>query len=128
MKVAILLPYKENFSNYETGAVSIFVNSINELSKYKDDITIFGSTNFKPLSENYENLNLKKKFYLSSSKIYVENFLKKLANRKFDILEIHNRPHYLNYISNLENTKKIIFFHNNPLEMQIGRASCRERV
>jgi hypothetical protein len=61
MKVAILLPYKENFSNYETGAVSIFVNSINELSKYKDDITIFGSTNFKPLSENYENLNLKKK-------------------------------------------------------------------
>jgi glycosyltransferase involved in cell wall biosynthesis len=127
MKVAILLPYKENFSNYETGAVSIFVNSINELSKYKDDITIFGSTNFKPLSENYENLNLKKKFYLSSSKIYVENFLKKLANRKFDILEIHNRPHYLNYISNIENIKKIIFFHNNPLQMQ-GSETKNDRL
>ena len=127
MKIAILLPYKENFSKYETGAVSIFVNSIIKLSKYKDDINIFGSTNFKPLSKNYENLNFKKKFYLSSSKVYVENFLKKLNNRKYDILEIHNRPHYLNYINNLKKTKIIIFFHNNPLQMQ-GSESKNDRL
>ena len=127
MKIAILLPYKENFSKNETGAVSIFVNSINKLSKFKDNISIFGSTNFKPFSKKYENLNLKKKFYLSSSKTYVENFLKKINNRKFDILEIHNRPHYLNYISNLKNTKKIIFFHNDPLEMQ-GSETQNERL
>ena len=127
MKIAILLPYKENFSKNETGAVSIFVNSLNKVSKYKNNINIFGSTNFKPLSKNYENLNFKKKFYLSSSKIYVENFLKKLNNRKFDILEIHNRPQYLNYISNLEKTKKIIFFHNNPLQMQ-GSESKNDRL
>ena len=127
MKIATLLPYKENFSKNETGAVSIFLNSINKLSKYKDNINIFGSTNFKPLSKNYENLNFKKKFYLSSSKIYVENFLKKLSHRKIDILEIHNRPHYLNYLNNLEYTKKIIFFHNNPLQMQ-GSTSKNERL
>jgi glycosyltransferase involved in cell wall biosynthesis len=127
MKIAILLPYKENFSKNETGAVSIFVSSINKLSKYKDNINIFGSTIFKPLSINYENLNFKKKFYLSSSKTYVENFLQKINNRKFDILEIHNRPHYLNYISNLKNTKKIIFFHNNPLQMQ-GSETKNERL
>jgi glycosyltransferase involved in cell wall biosynthesis len=127
MKIAILLPYKENFSKKETGAVSIFVNSINKLSKFKSNINIFGSTNFKPLSENYENLNFKKKFYLSSSKIYVENFLNKLSNRKFDILEIHNRPHYFKYINNLKNTKKIIFFHNNPLQMQ-GSETKNERL
>jgi len=127
MKIAILLPYKENFSKNETGAVSIFVNSINKLSKFKNNINVFGSTNFKPFSKNYENLNFKKKFYLSSSKIYVENFLQKISNRKFDILEIHNRPHYLNYLSNLENTKKIIFFHNNPLQMQ-GSETKNERL
>ena len=127
MKIAILLPYKENFSKNETGAVSIFVNSINKLSKYKDSINIFGSTNFKPLSKNYENLNFKKKFYLSSSKTYLENFLQKINNRKFDIIEIHNRPHYLNYIDNLENTKKIIFFHNNPLHMQ-GSETIKDRL
>ena len=127
MKIAILLPYKENFSKNETGAVSIFVNSIDKLSKYKDNINIFGSTNFKPLSKNYENLIFKKKFYLSSSKIYVENFLKRLSYKKIDILEIHNRPHYLNYLNNLENTKKIVFFHNNPLQMQ-GSTSKNERL
>ena len=77
MKIAILLPYKENFSKNETGAVSIFVSSINKLSRYKDNINIFGSTNFKPLSKNYENLVFKKKFYLSSSKTYLEFFKKK---------------------------------------------------
>ena len=127
MKIAILLPYKENFSKNETGAVSIFVNSIDKLSKYKDNINIFGSTNFKPLSKNYENLIFKKKFYLSSSKIYVENFLKRLSYKKIDILEIHNRPHYLNYLNNLENIKKIVFFHNNPLQMQ-GSTSKNERL
>ena len=35
MKIAILLPYKENFSNYNAGAVSIFVNSLNKHSHFK---------------------------------------------------------------------------------------------
>ena len=35
MKIAILLPYKENFSKKYAGAVSIFVNSTYRLSKYK---------------------------------------------------------------------------------------------
>ena len=101
MKIAILLPYKENYSKNDTGAVSIFVNDVNKLSKFKKDINIYGSTSFKPLSKNYKNLNLKKKIFQSSSKIYVKDFLKRINNKKFDILEIHNRPHYLNYIENI---------------------------
>ena len=38
MNIAILLPYKENFSKNETGTVSIFVNGINKSSKYNDNI------------------------------------------------------------------------------------------
>ena len=60
MKIAILLPYKENFSKKYAGAVSIFVNSTYRLSKYKKDIYIYGSTDSKPLSDNYKNLNFKK--------------------------------------------------------------------
>ena len=56
MKIAILLPYKENYSKIDTGAVSIFINGVNKLSKFKNDINIYGSTNFKPLSKNYQNL------------------------------------------------------------------------
>ena len=47
MKISVLLPYKENFSSSYAGAVSIFVDSTNKLSKFKKDITVFGSTNFK---------------------------------------------------------------------------------
>ncbi len=126
MKIAILLPYKENYSKFDTGAVSIFVNGVNNLSKYKDNIKIYGSTTHKPLSENYKNLSLKKKFFQSSSKVYIQDFLKSIKNEKIDILEIHNRPHYLKYLLKLKNTKKILFFHNNPTEMQ-GSITVKER-
>ena len=36
MKIAILLPYKENFSSEYAGAVSIFINGTVLKSKYKD--------------------------------------------------------------------------------------------
>ena len=55
MKIAILLPYKENFSKNYAGAVSIFVNNTYKLSNYKKHITIYGSTNNKPLSLNFRN-------------------------------------------------------------------------
>ena len=43
MNIAILLPYKENFSKKYAGAVSIFVNSTYRLSEYKKNIYIYGS-------------------------------------------------------------------------------------
>jgi hypothetical protein len=77
MKISILLPYKENFSPSYPGAVSLFVNSTNKLSKFKTNITVFGSTNYKKkLSTNYININLKKKFLSSQSTEYVNKFLK----------------------------------------------------
>ena len=47
MKISILLPYKENFSPTYPGAVSIFLNSVIKLSKYRNNITVYGNTNFK---------------------------------------------------------------------------------
>ena len=77
MKISILLPYKENFSPVYAGAVSLFVNDTSKISKYKQRITVYGNTKFKKkFSINYKNLILKKKILNSTSKIYVENFLK----------------------------------------------------
>ena len=47
MKISILLPYKENFSPIYPGAVSLFVKDTTKISKFKKNITIFGSTNLK---------------------------------------------------------------------------------
>ena len=96
MKISILLPYKENFSPNYAGSISLFVKDINKQSKYNKDSYVFGNMDYKKkLSKNYINLKLDKKFYESSSKLYIESFLD--AEKKFqsDIIEVHNRPNYI---------------------------------
>jgi len=127
MKIAILLPYKENFSNINTGAVSIFVNDTNNLSQFKHNIKVYGSTTHKHNFPNYSNIKLNKKFLQSTSKIYVNKFLEEIKNKHYDIIEIHNRPNYLEHLSSLTHVKKILFFHNNPLEM-LGSKSTFDRI
>ena len=129
MKISTLLPYKENFSSEYAGAVSIFINGINLKSKFKDKIIVYGNTQYRNnLSSNYSNLSLKNKsIFESSSNLYVDNFLKKKSVIKSDIIEIHNRPNYIKKILQLSKPKKILYFHNNPLEMK-GSTSVNERL
>ena len=98
MKISILLPYKENYANEYAGAVSIFVNGVNKYSKFIKSINIYGNTDYSNiLSKNYVNLPFKKNLFQSSSKIYVNNFIKIEKKRKSNIIEINNRPNYLKY-------------------------------
>ena len=46
MKIAILLPLKENYSHIGAGAVSILVNSHLSKSTYKKNIKIFPAKKF----------------------------------------------------------------------------------
>ncbi len=126
MKISILLPYKENYSMEYAGAVSIFVSGVNEFSKFNRNIKVYGNTDYpKKLSKNYVNIPFQKKYFQSSSKVYVNNFINLEKERKSDIIEIHNRPSYLKYFSYFK--KKIVFyFHNDPLSMN-GSISVKER-
>ena len=126
MKISILLPYKENFSPNYAGAVSLFVNATSKISKFKKDIVIFGSTDFtNNFSDNYLNIPLKKKLFKSQSKEYVNKFVLLNIEKKPNIVEIHNRPNYVNYINKLE-TKIVLYFHNDPISM-IGSKTVTER-
>ena len=127
MKISILLPYKENFSPNYAGAVSIFVKDINKQSKYGKSSCVFGNMDYdKKLSKNYVNLGLNKKFYESSSKVYIESFLEAEKKFKSDIVEVHNRPNYIKYLKKVYQGKIILFFHNDPLTMN-GSMSITER-
>ena len=78
MKISILLPYKENYSPTYPGAVSLFVHSTTKISKFKNDITIFGFTDLKDkFSEKYINIPLKKNELFS---LYSNSHLSKLKN------------------------------------------------
>ena len=128
MKISILLPYKENFSPNYAGAVSIFVNDITNVSKFRKSTFIFGNTHAKQkLSKNYINLDLKKNLFESTSKKYIESFIKYEKNTNSDLIEVHNRPNYINLIKKYYKNKLILYFHNDPLSMN-GSKKVVERL
>ena len=128
MKISILLPYKENFSPEYPGAVSLFVYETTKLSKFKKYITVYGTTNYKEkFSVKYINIELKNKILTSISRNYIDNFVIKERKNKSDLIEIHNRPNYLNFLYNRLNKRNYsIFFHNDPLSMD-GSKTIEER-
>ena len=128
MKISILLPYKENFSSSYAGAVSLFVKDTTLASIYKKNITIYGNTNYKnKLLNNYVNIPLDKKFLTSGSKSYVNHFLKYEKMQNSNIIEIHNRPNYINLIKKISRSNIVLYFHNDPLTM-VGSKLINERI
>ena len=127
MNIAILLPYKENFTKTKAGAVSIFVNDTIKISNYKNDIKVYGYTSFKDRLNNYVNLHITKKFLNSTSSQYLNKFLVKIKNIKIDILEIHNRPSYIDFLDKNCKSKKVLYFHNDPQSM-LGSRTIVERI
>ena len=128
MKISILLPYKENYSPEYPGAVSLFIKSTNKISIYKNDITVYGNTELKKkFSKNYINIPLSKNFiFKSQSREYVTKFVALHEKKRTSIIEIHNRPNYVNLVIKIQ-TKIVLYFHNDPLSM-IGSKTIKERI
>ena len=128
MRISILLPYKENFSPEYAGAVSLFVNDTLKISKHKNNSIVFGNTNYKKIFNlKYQNLPISKMLFQSQSKKYINEFINYELKRNSDLIELHNRPIYLSYLSKLlKNRTYILYFHNDPLTM-IGSKSLSER-
>ena len=129
MKISILLPYKENFSPEYPGAVSIFLDSVIKRSKYKKNIIVYGNTDYKKTYKiKYKNIKLPKKILGigSITNKYINEFIKLENKNPSDIIEIHNRPIYVDLLAN-NNANKILYFHNDPLTMNGSRA-VSERI
>ena len=128
MNISILLPYKENYANKGAGAVSLFVNDIVRKSVYKKTIMIYGNTEYKKyLSSNYKNIKFDKNFLQSSNYQYVESFIRFSDAANSDLIEVHNRPKYINQIRKKYSNKIFLYFHNDPLGMN-GSKTSLERV
>ena len=126
MKIATILPYKENYTISKAQAAAIWVCDFFKYSKYKNNNFIFGNTKSKDyLTKNYINIdinNLKSKF-TSSTKEYCNNFIIKTKKEHFDIIEIHNRPLVFNFLKKQINSKFILYFHNDPISMNGSKTS-----
>ena len=116
MKIAILLPYKENFSPEYPGAVSLFVYETSKTSKFKKDIVVFGNTNFKnKFKIKYENVDLFKNPLSSQTKTYVNKFINLQKKYNFSIIEIHNRPSYIKYLVKGISKKILSLYSFSPI-------------
>ena len=128
-KIAIILPYKEIYSDNFAGAASIWVKDYFCFSKLSKDTVIYGNLEkgLKPLTGNFKNINISNTSF-SKTKEYINFFYKDHLKNNFDIIEIHNRPEYLNYLIKKKiNSKLIFFFHNNPKDIR-GSKTIKERL
>ena len=95
VKIATILPYKENYTFGKASAASLWVSEFFLKSKFKKNNYIFGYTKYRDyLSKNYINIdlsNINSKFK-SSTKEYAKKLIKKLKKNNYDIIEVHNRP------------------------------------
>ena len=129
MKISILLPYKENFSPEYPGAVSLFIKDTSKVSRYKKNLIVYGSTDYKKLFNiKYVNIVLKKKIISSQTKQYVDKFIEYEQKNSSNLIEIHNRPNYLKFLIKKLNVRNYtLFFHNDPLSME-GSKNIEDRI
>ena len=113
---AIILPLKENFSFKGSGAVSIWVNSYLQNTKFRKNIHIFCSKISNGPYLSLKNLNLVKqdKNKLFSNYSYIKNISEQFIRKKIHSAEVHNRPEYAKYLIKNTNIKVNLIFHNDP--------------
>ena len=127
MNIAIVLPYKENYSPKCAGAVSIHVSNLLNYSQYRSNIKIYGNTKSnKYLTKKFKNIKIKESVFSSSNKQYVQKFISLNSKQSPDLIEIHNRPSYIDLIKTNINSKIILYFHNDPLNLLGSRVLKRD--
>ena len=130
IKIATVLPYKENYTFNKASAASLWVSEFYRKSKFRSSNHIYGHTKDKDfLTRNYINVDLKniKSKLKSATKEYTSKLIKKFKNINYDIIEIHNRPLILvELIKNID-SRYIMYFHNDPLSMN-GSKSIKQRL
>ena len=128
-KIATILPYKESYTFDYASAVSLWVSEYFKKSKFRNNNYIYGNTEpGKYLTKNYINIplsNLKFRFKSTSSE-YTEKLIIELNKKKFEIIEVHNRPLVLFKLLGKIKSKFIMYYHNDPLSMS-GSKTVSER-
>ena len=130
LKIATILPYKENYSHGKASAASLWVSEFFKKSKYQKNNIIYGHTKYLDfLTKNYKNIKLKniKSRFKSTTNEYAKRLVNELNKFNFDLVEIHNRPQLLFKIISQVNNRFIFYFHNDPLSMK-GSKSIKERL
>ena len=94
--IAILLPYKENFTENNAGAASIWVKDYLNRSKLKKRSIVYGNLedNSRPLLKNFKNLKIGSSF-VKKNISYTDKLYREYLKYHFKIIEIHICKKYI---------------------------------
>ena len=109
IKIATILPYKENYTFSKAQAAALWVSHFYKYTKFSKSNFIFGNTDTKDyLTKNYYNVKIfnKGSRFTSTTSEYCNNFIKS-SKIIFDIIEIHNRPLVFFFLKKKLNSKFI---------------------
>ncbi|WP_160142051.1 glycosyltransferase family 4 protein [Nitrincola tapanii] len=125
-----ILPYKESYSEESSGAIALTVeNFIKTSDNPEETIVITGKKPNKPNTPKFITCNSKGIFSFSRTKKYCEEILKIIKNYPDAILEIHNRPSYVEFFRKRCKNKIILYLHNDPNEIKLLKSvALRERA
>ena len=79
----------------------------------------------KYLSKIFFNIKINSNIFSSNNKKYLEKFIEINKGKNTNIIEIHNRPSYVNHIAENLNSKIMLYFHNNPLTLSGSKIKIR---
>ena len=114
-KSAIILPFKESYSDDGFGAVSIWVKDYLNNSNINRDLVFCRKleTNRKYLTKDVAPILVSEKLFTNSN--YIKKISLEIIKNKIKIVEIHNRPEYVLYLLKNNPLLKInLIFHNDP--------------
>ena len=129
MKIDIILPYKEIFSENKASAVSLTVKNSFEFSKFKKKIIIYGQHTNEPFyKKNFIGIKPRRLIHFGNNLSIVKQYIKLTKNNdNKKIIEIHNRPYLFNYLINkIRNIPIVIYYHNDATTMK-GSKTVNER-
>ena len=121
-KFAIILPLKENFSNINFGAVSVWIDEYLRHTKIKDTIIFCRKLpeSQKYLSKKIIPVDVPDKYFTNLN--YIKKINAMLIKHKITRVEIHNRPEYARFlILNNPNIKINFIFHNDPNSIRYSK-------
>lgn len=117
-----ILPYKEYYDRDRAGAVALTVRDFCEMSEFKKDIVVLGGQQCdNPLTPNYQQLHFKTSFFGRKNDAYLEEALIFLKSRNVKLIEVHNRPIWVQKLSAELEIPITLHLHNDPQEMDCAK-------
>ncbi|WP_431065149.1 glycosyltransferase family 4 protein [Methylotuvimicrobium sp.] len=123
-RIAVLLPFAENFSNDKAGAISLFCFDLSSFSRYRSSLIFYGKElNSSPPQHQYRGLKPRFRTIKGRNIGLASAFYHSVKHNPPDLIEIHNRPQVFFYLKRkLPKIPISLFLHNDATLMKPTRS------